>query len=281
MKNYDFLTLSPFEFEILSRDILQAHLNIFLESFGEGRDDGIDLRFCESDNDNIIVQAKRYKDFKSLYSSLKKEKEKVFRINPKRYIITTSASLTPSNKNKILDLFNPFIKNSSDIFGKEDINNLLTKYDKVEKDFYKLWLSSTDVLNEIVSSQVINQTKFVLSEIKDKIKIYVQNESFDEALSIIKANIYVIISGDPGIGKTTLAEMLVFHLLGKGIEEFIFLSDSISDGFKLFNTNKSQVFLFDDFLGRNFLKQSIATNEERQILRFINKIENDTIPPSV
>ncbi|WP_206073554.1 hypothetical protein, partial [Maribacter sp. 4G9] len=103
-----------------------------------------------------------------------------------------------------------------------------------------------------------------------------QNESFDEALSIIKANKYVIISGDPGIGKTTLAEMLVFHLLGKGIEEFIFLSDSISDGFKLFNTNKSQVFLFDDFLGRNFLKQSIATNEERQILRFINKIENST-----
>ena len=271
MRNYDFQSLSPFEFESLSRDLLQKFLKLFLESFGEGKDGGIDLR-C-SKVQNIIIQAKRYKNFSSLFSNLKKEILKVEQLNPERYIITTSSSLSPKNKEKILKLFTPYIKDTEDIFGKEDINNLLSKFPEVEKDYYKLWLSSTYILNEIINSQVINQTNFFLEELKAKIETYVQNDSFHEALSILDSNKYVIISGDPGIGKTTLAEMLVFHLLGRGIDEFIFLSDSISEGFNLYNEKKSQVFLFDDFLGRNFLNQSLATNEERQILRFIQKIE--------
>ena len=69
MKNYDFLNLSPFEFELLSRDLLQKHFNIFLESFGNGIDQGIDLR-C-SITEKIIIQCKRYKDYNAFYKNLK------------------------------------------------------------------------------------------------------------------------------------------------------------------------------------------------------------------
>jgi len=271
MKNYTFLNLSPFEFEILTRDLLQLKFKIDLESFGDGADKGIDLR--ASLNGNLIVQCKRYKDFKTLLPKLKKEVLKVKKLNPDRYILTTSASLTPANKDTIVDLFNPYIQSTSDVFGKEDMNNLLQQFPRVEKSFHKLWLSSVDILQEILNSQIVNQTKFVLDEINEKIRIYVENASFREALSILKENNYVIISGIPGIGKTTLAEMLVFHLLANGMEEFIFLANGINEGFKLFNEDKKQVFLFDDFLGRNFLKNSMLTNEEVQIIRFIKKIQ--------
>ncbi|WP_434035504.1 restriction endonuclease [Formosa sp. 4Alg 33] len=274
MKNYNYQILSPYEFEMLSRDILQLHLSIYLESFGEGQDDGIDLR-C-SKGEYLVVQAKRYKNFSSLLANLKKEQIKVEKLKPERYIITTSVSLSPANKEIIKDLFKPYIKSNEDIFGKEDLNNLLTIFPAVEKNYYKLWLASIDVLNQILNSQVINQSKFFLDDIQEKIGVYVQNNSFTEALSVIKSNNYVIISGSPGIGKTTLAEMLVFHLLSKGMEEFIFLSDSINDGFKFYNENKRQIFLFDDFLGRNFLQNSLPTNEEKQILRFINKIQRSS-----
>lgn len=271
MKNYDLHILSSYEFEIFSRDLLQLHLEIFLESFGEGADQGIDLR--HSSGNLLIVQAKRYKTYSSLYSNLKCEVEKVKKLDPERYIITTSVSLSPANKGKIIELFHPYIKGSEDIFGREDLNNLLTMYPKVEKNFHKLWLSSVDILQEIFNSQVINQTRFVLDEIKEKIKVYVQNESYEEALSIIKLNKYVIISGPPGIGKTTLAEMLVFNLLTIPNKEFVFLADSIDDGFTLFHEDKEQIFLFDDFLGRNFLQNSIANNEEKKIIRFIKRIQ--------
>ena len=274
MKNYNFQILSPYEFELLSRDLLQLHLGTFLESFGEGQDDGIDLR-C-SNGEYIVVQAKRYKSFSSLLSNLKKEQIKVVKLKPERYILTTSHSLSPANKETIKELFKPFIKSNEDILGKEDLNNLLTKFPSVEKNFYKLWLASVDVLNNILNSQIINQSKFLLDEIQGKIEVYVENKSFEEALSVIKSNNYVVISGSPGIGKTTLAEMLVFHLLSKGMEEFVFLSDSINDGYKFYNDNKRQVFLFDDFLGRNFLQNTLPTNEEKQILRFIKKVQNSS-----
>ncbi|WP_242121640.1 restriction endonuclease [Aestuariivivens sediminicola] len=92
MKNYNFQILSPYEFEMLSRDLLQLHLDTFLESFGEGQDDGIDLR-C-SKGEYVVVQAKRYKSFSSLLSNLKKEQIKVEKLNPERYILTTSHSLS-------------------------------------------------------------------------------------------------------------------------------------------------------------------------------------------
>jgi len=45
---YDFRTLSPLDFEELVRDLLQAELQIRLESFSPGRDQGIDFRFALS-----------------------------------------------------------------------------------------------------------------------------------------------------------------------------------------------------------------------------------------
>jgi hypothetical protein len=58
---YDFRPLSPLDFEELVRDLLQAELKILLESFGPGKDQGIDFRFAVSGG-NAIVQAKHYVD---------------------------------------------------------------------------------------------------------------------------------------------------------------------------------------------------------------------------
>lgn len=270
MTDYNFLNLSPYEFEILSRDLLQKHLACHIESFSSGADKGIDLRcFLYG---NVIIQCKRYNDFSSLQTSLKEEVEKVKKLKPGRYILTTSVGLTPERKNKIFKLFSPFILSEDDIMGKEDLNNFLAQYPEIEKSHFKLWLSSINILQEIINRNIVNQTQFKLEEIKEKIKIYVQNDSYFEAIDILKENKYVIISGIPGIGKSTLAEMLVYRLLAGGIEEFIFLSDSIQEGYKMYNSEKSQVFLFDDFLGRNFLEGSLNTNEESLIIRFIHKI---------
>ena len=44
MPDYNFHTLSPIDFENLVRDLLQVELSIRLESFKNGKDNGIDLR---------------------------------------------------------------------------------------------------------------------------------------------------------------------------------------------------------------------------------------------
>ena len=59
MPNYTFQNLSPFDFEQLARDILEAKYKKEFESFTPGRDSGIDLRYFKN-KDRIIVQCKHY-----------------------------------------------------------------------------------------------------------------------------------------------------------------------------------------------------------------------------
>lgn len=273
MNEYNFLNLSSFEFENFSRDILQEKLGVFFESFTSGQDGGIDLRATVNKDENIIVQAKRYTRYSDLRSTLKSELKNVRALKPARYIITTSIGLTPPNKEVILKMFHPYIKSTDDILGKTDLNNLLGLHPKVEERYYKLWLSSTNILNKLVHSTVYNQSKFELDEIKETLKIYVQNDSFKEALDILQANNYVIISGIPGIGKTTLSRMLVYRLLAKEFDDFIYVSESINDAYSFYEDGKKQIFFFDDFLGRNFLETGLSMNEDSKLIKFIDRIK--------
>ncbi|MEO6282268.1 MAG: restriction endonuclease [Dyadobacter sp.] len=272
MPDYNFLNLSPPEFEDLTRDLLQKYLQITLESFASGRDGGIDLRHSISLEKTLIIQCKRYKDYNALIRNLEKELPKVNKLSPVSYIVSTTVDLTPHQKDVILTLFKPFILSTSDILGRSDLNNLLGIYPEIEKVHFKLWLSSSNILDRLLNSKIYNQSNFEEESIKNTINLYVDNESYYKANNIIKEKKYVIISGIPGIGKTTLARILVYHYLANGFDEFIFLSDSINDGYTSYREGKKQIFLFDDFLGTNFLENKLNTNEEQRIVKFIEKV---------
>ena len=276
MLNYDFNILSPSEFECFTRDLLQASEKIRIGSFADGRDGGIDLSFAYDSTKKCIIQCKRYKqDWSKLKSNLNKEVSKVKTLNPDRYILATSVDLTAANKDEIKSMFAPYIKDTTtDILGKADLNNLLGQYPEIEKQYYKLWLGSTNVLDTIVHKNVINWSEFELDEIKSEIAKYVPNESFNKAQKILSENRYVIISGIPGIGKTTLARMLVYNFLAYEYEEFIYVVDDLDNASKVYDKNKKQVFFFDDFLGSNFFDiQKQSTSFENKLISFINRVK--------
>lgn len=81
----------------------------------------------------------------------------------------------------------------------------------------------------------------------------------------------IVLSGGPGVGKTTLADMLYLEYSAQGYE-FIEISDDINEGEQLYNPEMKQVFYYDDFLGRNFLNDKLSKNEDRRIINFITKI---------
>lgn len=272
MLDYDFKILQPSEFECFSRDLLQAREGIFIESFADGRDKGIDLRFAYSKDKTCIVQCKRYKEWKELKGKLKEEVEKVKRLSPLRYILTTSVDLTVKQKDVVLAMFNPFILSGMDVLGKKDLNNLLEQNPEIEKNYHKLWLASTNVLNTIINRATLNWSSFELEKIEKDIRLYVENESLNKALDVLKENHYVVISGIPGIGKTTLARMLVYTMLARGYEEFVYVDD-MDTAAKMFSKEKRQIFFFDDFLGANsFVQQSVSF--ENKLITFIDKVRN-------
>lgn len=276
MVDCDFNILSPSEFECFTRDLLQASEKIQIESFADGRDGGIDLRFSFDSTKKCIIQCKRYKqDWNKLKSTLKKEVSKVKTHNPDRYILATTVDLTAANKDEIQSIFSPYIKDTTtDILDKARLKNLLGQHPEILKKYYKLWLGSTFVLETIVHKNVINWSDFELDEIKSDISKYVFNNSFNQAQKMLSEHRYVIISGIPGIGKTTLARMLVYNNLALGYEDLVYVVDDLDNASKVYDKNKKQVFFFDDFLGSNFFDiHQQSTNFENKLIVFIKKIK--------
>ena len=272
MKDYDLLVLQPNEFEFLVRDLMQKKLDCFIESFTPGKDQGIDLRCASTENGKSIIQAKRYKDYGNLIKELKKEIGKVKKLNPDRYYIATSLGLTPHNKKEIYDLFQPYIKSEEDILGKQDLNNLIGMYPEIESKHYKLWFASTNIMEQILHKAQHTWAGFELDEIRATISLYVRNHSFDQAIKILNENHYVIISGAPGVGKTTLARMLVYELLSKDYDTFTYIIGSLDEAANAFLEGKKQVFFFDDFLGASVFENG-GSGFARKLLALIEKIK--------
>jgi hypothetical protein len=268
--NYNFESLSSYDFELLTRDLLQRHLIMYLDNFKSGRDGGIDLRGSRSKDKTLIVQCKHYvkSSYSSLITELKKESIKVATLNPSRYILVTSQGLTQNNKEEIKKIFEPYIKNTEDIFSRDNLNNLLGQYPEIERQHFKLWLSSQNVLDRIIHNEVFNKSEIAIETIKERISLYVQNESYFTAKKILSEINYCIIAGVPGIGKTTLAEILILDYLANDYE--VYKVSSISEAFKVYHKQKKQVFYYDDFLGQTSLEMKLNKQEDVDILQFIS-----------
>ena len=275
---YDFAQLSPLDFEELTRDLLQKDWNVRLESFKTGRDQGIDLRYAASENRQIIVQCKHYagSTVAALLRTLREsELPKIKRLAPSRYVLVTSLPLSPANKKSITEAVSPFIQSPKDIISVNDLNNLIGMFPEVEQKHFKLWLSSTEVLNRVLHNAECVQTDFNVAKIRKNIPLYVQTPNYDRALRVLDEYGFVIISGVPGIGKTTLAEMLLFAHLERGFQPVVVKSD-VREAKTLFSSEKRQVFYYDDFLGDTFLgsrSEFLGKKEDSVLLEFMQMIE--------
>ncbi len=274
MTNYNLNNINDKEFEFLVRDLLQKELGLKLESFKKGKDTGIDLRYSKPFEDNsIVIQAKHW--FQSTFDRLFKELidnelPKVRQLNPKKYMIMTSIGLLPQQKEKIKEAFHPYIETTGDIWGNEDINNRLNIYQDIAISHYKLWLTSSEVLLNILNNRIKGRSNFVVEEIEKNVQLFVPTKSYSEALSILEKEKFLILSGEPGIGKTTLANHIFFGFLARDYE-LVYTTD-IRDAESVFDQNAKQIFYSDDFLGANYLELLNPLNIDSIILNFINRI---------
>jgi len=275
MPDYDFKQLSPHDFEQLSRDLIQARDGITLESFKTGRDGGIDFRYAQG-RDTLVVQCKHYAGTGSdgLFRDLKKEVPKVEKLKPSRYIVVTSVGLSPQNKADIQELFGDVLA-TADILGRDDLNNLLSLHSAVENNHYKLWLASRAVLNRVIHNASMVQSEFEVERIHRDIMRYVQGDAYPRARKMLASGHVAIISGPPGVGKTTLAKMLLYAHISEGYEAVSILTD-FQTGRERYQRGTKQIFYFDDFIGATFLGErasAFTRNEDRAILDFIEIVK--------
>lgn len=271
MTCYDFKNLSFADFEDLTRDLIGKEMGIRFEAFSEGPDGGMDGRHSKGLN-LTVLQAKHYSNspFSALKSRMKREKDAINKLNPTRYILVTSLPLSPNKKKKIVEVVGSDLISESDIFGLEDLNALIRKFPEVEKAHIKLWLTSAAVLERIIYSASHAYNNITIGEIEAKLKVFAPNPSLGQGQEILEKNHILIVSGPPGVGKTTLAEMLSFSYISKGWE--LNSIRCLDDGFLEIEDAKKKIFLFDDFLGRVALDKHALSQKDSDLHKFLNRI---------
>ena len=201
--------LSPIDFEELCRDLAYAYTGKRFSAFGPGPDGGVDGRHAK-DGDTTILQCKHYlrSSFSDLKAALQKDVGKLQKLTPSptRYLFFTSHTLTPNKSGQLAEIASPFLQQTGDIWGKEDIEDAIRHNPEIEKSHIKLWLSSTAVLEHIferaLRSGQVALTQMTKEEIENDLRVYVRNQSFHDAVDLLEREKILIVSGPPGVGKT-------------------------------------------------------------------------------
>jgi len=275
--------LSPPEFEQLCNDILEREYPEFrFKLFRGGKDKGIDLLSHDS---SIIVQCKHYinSSFSDLYRDAKKEKIKLDKHNhgPKRYIFMTSYNLSVDNTDKLMASLSPYCLEKGDIWGQEDILSYIRNNPELTQNFLKLSIGTVDslkhdltsIINNVLNKSIYERTADDLYDIHEKSKFYYEVKSIKNSVedSLISNNI-CIITGNPGVGKTTMANIMSLKYMNEYKYVPITIT-SVEDAYNLWDKTTPQIFIWDDIFGQTELEK-MKTSEEADVIRLIKKINN-------
>ncbi|MEU5913702.1 restriction endonuclease [Micromonospora sp. NPDC047527] len=270
MADYDFRTLSPSDFEILIRDLLEAEHRWRLEAFGRGRDGGIDLRAVTAGG-KVVVQCKHYlgSTFSDLRSSARREVPKMDKEQPDRYLFVTSQDLNRTQKDTLAGDLQPWLSDTADLLTQLDVNALITRHPMVEQQHFKLWLASTTILERIVQSGIWGRSEALLEDIRDRVKLYVPTSSFKTARKLLDEKHIAVLTGSPGVGKSMLAEMLALGYWHEGWQ-IVSVGTDVDDAWGAYRSERKQVFLYDDFLGQTDLSERRA--KDSWVVRFMDRV---------
>jgi hypothetical protein len=218
------------------------------------------------------VQAKHFLDsgVEALIRVIRQENHKVSKLAPARYLLATSVSLTPSLKARLQQAMPNAPLAEDDIFGRADLNNLLGLHPEIERKHFKLWLASTSVLERILHSGVYNRTQTEMDIIRGIVPKFVHNNSIPAAEAILAKSRALIIAGEPGVGKTTLARMLVW--LHAEQDWRISVIDDIKEAFEIATDGEKRVIFFDDFLGQVRLSADLVRGVDQRLPPFLHKV---------
>lgn len=209
---------------------------------------------------------------KSEKIKMDKQKEKI-----EKYVLYTTCKLQLKDKKGIQDIMLPYIKSINDIYDFSDINNLILNNPNIELKYYKLWIPSTNIMLDTIG-KIFYKKQYEINKIKqkekDKLAVkYVSTKHLLIAIKILDKENIVIISGLPGVGKTTLANAISIVYENRDYE-FVNI-EKIDDYFNFqMRQDKKYIFFFDDFLGT--IDYEITNEKEaKQIISVIKKINCD------
>lgn len=282
MQKYDLSNLTYLDFEELCKDILKYKENKEYRTFKQGKDGGIDILSLD-ENFIEIGQAKHYikSGFKNLISNLKKEKEKIAKLkNLNRYILFTSLELGNNELDKIIETLNPYLK-KKDIYDNQRIQDILNEKEAktIIDKWEKLWMPTPYFLQMIYEKFKNREYDYKKEEIIQDSKKFVKPKLYDNVVGSLEQKGVVVIHGEPGTGKTTLARNIVAKYISQGYQFIYGQIDELNKINQELYTKEKVIVLIDDFLGSNVMSLDMKINDQilEEILKKCYKSTNKKV----
>jgi hypothetical protein len=148
-------------------------------------------------------------------------------------------------------MFAPHCKSLQDIYGRADLNAVLKNHPQIEQLHHKLYLTSSVVLNRLLHAGCLSQSYADVAQAQAFATTFVLTPYFDTALRLLETQGVCVLTGGPGLGKSTLSDALMLYYSKEGytVTPMHELSDDVPAAAK-------RLVYFDDFLGATYLRQS-------------------------
>jgi hypothetical protein len=269
--------LSDLDFEELVADLATTEYELPFRAGIRGRDGGIDILAVDDEGVEHVIQCKHYKDSSNaqLRAAAKKEAEGLEEAGREfgSYRFATSRRLTHEFRKELAKILHPWVKSVNDVLGEGDLDTLLGKHSAVEGRHVKLWLAGAGPLQAILNAAAYERSAALLEETRAAVSRFVQTEAFFEARKILREKGVCVIAGTAGVGKTTLARMLMLDALEEDSMPYEISPGGLRDAWSLLSIDEPQLFYYDDFLGQTALHES--RQHDTDLLRFMRKIARD------
>src|SRR5260370_19700260 len=103
---------------------------------------------------------------------------------------------------------------------------------------------------------------------------YVPNPSLSRARKILDQHHYCVVAGIQGIGKTTLAEIMLIEYVDKHDYQAVRMANDLSEIKGVKNPSRKKIFYFDDFLGTTWVDK-LQKNEDKRLIEFLEEVRTN------
>ncbi|MFJ3840582.1 restriction endonuclease [Streptomyces sp. NPDC090054] len=271
--DYDFVSLSPYDFEVFVRDLLSAQDRLIYSTYRVGADGGIDLK-AATDKGWVVAQCKHTPsaDKSSVLRAARSEAGKAagMGFTPVRYVFVTSAELTPAAERETQEAL-AGVADTVEVYGRGWLNAVLAQHPDVERRHFKLWVSSTQAVRAMLQDGVFLRGESRIQRIERNYLRFVHHATCSVAEMALEEHGCVLLSGAPGAGKTTIAEYLLLLWWHRGFRVVVD-PRTVDQWWAWLGDDTPTVFFFDDVWGQTHHQDHGSRHHDADVSEFIESI---------